>query len=197
MSRLDYVTIAIVAVCVAALIYLIYMTTNLLGGSDEPAPTEEETTSDFGGDSTYSDTTYYFDSADTTAGGEAYDADAGEYDRSSGNVAEENLDKGAASARTQPAEQGGRAEVEEYAPPREAGTGNYLVLAGTFSVKANAEEMVGKLRGMGYPDASAEPFDRGKYSVVLVARFNALSEANNLAAELKGKGVEAYVKKKQ
>ena len=29
----DYVTIAIVAVCVAALVYLIYMTTNLMGDS--------------------------------------------------------------------------------------------------------------------------------------------------------------------
>lgn len=189
MSRLDYVTIAIVAVCVAALIYLIYMTTNLLGGPDEPAATEETTSPYYDEDTTYTDNYY---GQDTTA---YDDTGSGDYDRSGNDIAEENLDKGGTSTRSEPPVT--LTPTEEYNQNRTStSTGDYMVLAGTFSVKAYADDMVKKLQGMGYANAAAEPFDKGKYSVVLVDRFSSLSDAKNLVAELKGKGVDAYAKKK-
>lgn len=192
MSRLDYVTIAIVAVCVAALIYLIYMTTNLLGGSPEEPAKTEETSPIYEDTSTYSDTSYY-DSQEATTSGET----SGEYDRSGDNIAEGDLDKGTTTSSSPKSEEKYQdTPVEEYTAPRTTSTGNYMVLAGTFSVKAYAEEMVGKLHGLGYANATTEPFDRGKYSVVLVDRFSSIGEAKNLVTELKGKGVDAYVKKK-
>ncbi|MCB0615959.1 MAG: SPOR domain-containing protein, partial [Phaeodactylibacter sp.] len=176
-----------------ALIYLIYMTTNLLGNSDEPAATEETTTPYFEDTSTtYNDN--YYNGRDS-----AYDdSGATGYNQNGGAAAGEELDKGTTPTRSQSELNEDRRVAEEYAPPREttSSSGDYMVLAGTFSVKANAEEMAGKLRGMGFSDATTEPFDRGKYSVVLVARFSSMSEAQSLVGELKGKGVEAYVKKK-
>ncbi len=198
MSRLDYVTIAIVAVCVAALIYLIYMTTNLLGGPEEPPLTETtpaETES-------YEEDTYPFDSQEDTIGAEedAYPADDySDYDYDNG----QDLDKGRSSTATT-GQSSANQPATTYDEPAASTTttarggssyGNYLVLAGTFSVKANAESMVQKLRDMGYSNASVEPFDRGAYSVALVNRFDSFDAANGLVQELKNKGVESYVKK--
>jgi len=63
MSRLDYVTIGIVVVCIAALAFLLYKTTNIFGGDAEEVPVT---------DNTYQDTTAidpyaYDDYSDTTA----------------------------------------------------------------------------------------------------------------------------------
>ena len=49
---------------------------------------------------------------------------------------------------------------------------------------------------MGYANASVELFDRGAFAVALVDRYDGLSEAKSLEAELADKGVEAYVKQK-
>ncbi|MCO6480711.1 MAG: SPOR domain-containing protein [Phaeodactylibacter sp.] len=212
MSRLDYVTIAIVAVCVAALVYLIYMTTNLLGDSGEP-DTAAETTPPAGSEDQQDDT-YYFDDQGRIEGDEqdaaqqetpATGSDASSnYDYKRG----EDLDKGRSSAggpaTTSPQEmdtRGSGIAEEDYSSTSSgssstAGSGQYMVIAGTFSVSANAQEMENKLRGMGYNNVTLEPFDRGKYTVVLVGRFASLSDAKTLAGELEGKGVPAYVKRK-
>ena len=69
-------------------------------------------------------------------------------------------------------------------------------MAGTFTVKAYAQDMEKKLRGLGYNNVVLEPFDRGKFTVVMVDRFNSISEAQSLVRELKNKGVDSYVKRK-
>ncbi|HKK79646.1 MAG TPA: SPOR domain-containing protein, partial [Phaeodactylibacter sp.] len=61
---------------------------------------------------------------------------------------------------------------------------------------SNAENMVRKLRNMGYDDARTELFDRGAYAVALVDHYPDYTEAQRIASELKEKGVSAYVKKK-
>ncbi len=212
MSRLDYVTIAIVAVCVAALVYLIYMTTNLLGDSGEP-DTAAETTPPAGSEDQQDDT-YYFDDQGRIEGDEQ-DATQEETPATGSDVSSdydyqrgEDLDKGRSSvggaATSSPQEmdtRGGGIAEEGFSNTSSgsspaAGSGRYMVIAGTFSVSANAQEMESKLRGMGYNNVVLEPFDRGKYTVVLVDRFGALSDAKSLVSELEGKGVTAYVKRK-
>ena len=216
MSRLDYVTIAIVAVCVAALVYLIYMTTNLLGESNDPGNLTENTTTPSDNEDT-GDDTYYFDDegriedsgTEADAGSNTTSNDGSDYDYQNG----EDLDKGGststptATPNEMDTEDSGVAEEEftarggsststKTAPTRVSSGEPYMVIAGTFSNKANAEGMSDKLRSMGYSNVALEPFDRGKYTAVLVERFNALSEAQSLVRELKNKGQEAYVKKK-
>jgi hypothetical protein len=192
MSRLDYVTIGIVAVCVAAVIYLIYMTTRL-GGSKEPAPIEQ-TTPFYDDDAADSDTADWYSDADGTSDWEREDAarDLERYDEPSAETTPPSP-RAPAAEPAQPATR--PAAPQEYTQATAAG--EFMVLAGTFSVAENAQAMVRKLSDLGYTGASVEPFDRGKFSVVLVARFDSFSQASSLEKELKGKGIEAYVKRKR
>ena len=209
MSRLDYVTIAIVAVCVAALVYLIYMTTNLLGDSGEPATTTEEAAASTDSEDQEGDTYYFDDEGRIEGDGQTENQPAAGTDDYSGYDYQngEDLDKGRSSSGGSTAAanemdpgsgvaEGGNNNSSPSGSRASAGQGQYMVIAGTFSVSANAQEMEKKLRGMGYNNTSLEPFDRGKYTVVMVDRFGSISEAKSLATELEGKGVPAYVKRK-
>ena len=209
MSKLDYVTIAIVAVCVAALVYLIYMTTNLLGGENaEPAAAA---TDDYE-DSLQDDRTATFE-GDSAAladedgyGGAAYDDESYQDDYNSEDGAGTYRDKGGYEDSRYDGSSAGEPEdtyedartpassaSEDYAS---VSSGDYMVLAGTFQYKSNAENMVRKLRNMGYDDARTELFDRGAYAVALVDHYPDYAEAKRIASELKSNGVSAYVKKK-
>ncbi len=214
MSRLDYVTIAIVAVCVAALVYLIYMTTNLLGGpeAEEPpaveAPAQEE--EGFGTSDYEDDESAFYDedsAAIANAREEGYVTDAGpaKEDDAYGedwDGEDSYRDKGSSeSGRDYGNSQNDYGEERVTAsPPREdyasVSTGDYMVLAGTFRIRSNAETMVRRLKRMGYDDASVELFDRGAFAVALVDHFPTYEEAREVSQKLKREGVEAYVERK-
>jgi hypothetical protein len=199
MSRLDYVTIAIVAVCVAALVYLIYMTTNLLGSSPEDPVTADqmvtEPEDEYAEEEYYpEDTTATFDDGYYDEGEEAAD-NTGEGDQAISEADEPTYED--ADSDLQTSSSRGPAKDGRIKPDfSSVASGQYMVLAGTFKYRNNAEEMVSKLRGMGYTNAAVELFDRGRYAVALVDRFDGLASAQALKSELSGKGVEAYVKQK-
>ncbi len=78
------------------------------------------------------------------------------------------------------------------------GEGDYMVLAGTFSVKDFAEDHARRIRSLGYPGATVRPMDRGTYHVVRVDHFASESRAEELVRELKTQHkIEAYVHKKR
>jgi len=195
MSRLDYVTIAIVAVCVAALVYLIYMTTNLLGGGQEEAQTTTEQPATQPEDA--EDDAYYFDEEGTAAEDTALTADEGNYNDD--YTSDENLDKGRTSyddANTSDDSYRDSQESESASTYAPSSYGEYMVIAGTFKVKSNAENMVSKLRSKGYNDATVEIFDRGAYAVALVGQFAEYGDAKDLKSRLSNDGFEALVQKK-
>lgn len=192
MSRLDYVTIAIVAICIAALVYLIYM---LLGGpsaatSNTPAPTEQ-----------------YDNTADETQTNDLYDSTELEPTPAQEDLGNEEL--------TTPAivDHSGEANTDEAVVPAPApreyeepgtpapsagSTGDYMVVAGSFRIKANAETQVKKLQDMGFTDASLGLFNKGTMAVVLVDRFDNADDASDLVKKLKDDyNVQAYVQKKR
>lgn len=74
--------------------------------------------------------------------------------------------------------------------------GNYLIVAGSFLVEANATELKDKLISQGY-NAEVRNFNYSQYHSVIAGRFNSQSEANQLASELKSKGFNCYVKKRE
>ena len=78
-----------------------------------------------------------------------------------------------------------------------SGAGDYLVLAGAFRQQINAEAMLRQVKKKGYPQATISLFNKGAYAAVLVDRFPTDREAELLAAELRRKGVDAYVQKKR
>ncbi len=192
MSRLDYVTIGIVAVCIIALAFLLYKTTNLFGGGEPETPPN----------TTLTDTTaidpYAYDDYDTSSILPGADEDL---DDNEVVPFEEEPETGANTTASQPSTSTPRASTTTEEPPRTVSaaerSGDYLVLAGSFSVRANAETEVNRLQKMGYTNAEVSPFNRGKFAVVLVDRFTDMTEAQALVKELKAKGVESYVQEKR
>jgi len=74
--------------------------------------------------------------------------------------------------------------------------GNYLIIAGSFLVEANANELKDKLINQGY-NAEVKSFNYSQYHSVIAGRYNSQSEANSISAELKSKGFNCYVKKRE
>lgn len=202
MSRTDYLTLAIVAVCIAALAFLIYRMATI---DADPAATDptEQVLNEPASDPTMTDE----NTAGTEYGDETpapdYSRDADEMDDAKVESVDEMPAAKKEPAATKPAEKPApRAEpappAEEPAPaPASSASGSYMVLAGSFREMANAEAMVAKVKKLGYESASVEKFDRGAFAVALVDRFDSYSEANALVKELAKKGVEATVYRKK
>jgi cell division protein FtsN len=200
MSRLDIVTVVIVAICLAALGYLLFKTFNMIGGGtdDQPVRTEmadegatatdglgaEDEYDPFATDNREDDGTEAgrptVEGQEGYAGTESAEDDfSSDYDESPASTA---------PAATQPA------TTTETAPATTAyAEGQYMVIAGTFRQRANAERMVSRLKGMGYAQTRVELFNRGRFAVALVNRFSSLTSARQLERELEAKGIEAEV----
>ena len=191
MSRLDYVTIGIVVVCVAALGFLLYRTTNLFGGDGGDTTPEAVVT-----DTTAIDPYAYDDYSDTTSilpgtDEDADDKDVVPYDE---EMADKQTVKPTAPTSTQ-------RTIEKNNDPRPVAaserSGDYLVLAGSYKVRENADSEVQRLRKLGFENAEVSPFNKGAYAVVLVDRFTDMNDAQATVKTLKGKGVASYVQEKR
>lgn len=74
----------------------------------------------------------------------------------------------------------------------------YLVWGGSFSTRAGAEEELAKFKKLGYTQAEVSLFDKGKYAVVIVGRYPTQAQAQALVNELKTKHqISAIAKKKK
>ena len=94
---------------------------------------------------------------------------------------------------------------EDYSDSKEViggayteGTGDYMVIAGAFSVKSNANGVLQKIRDLGYPQAEVVKFDYSDYYSVCVARYETNRDAKKIADSLKSRyDVKAYVHKRR
>ena len=194
MSRLDYFTIGVVAVCIMAIVFLLYQTTDLFKFGDQ---TENTSISDQSNSSFEED--YYDD--EEIADYENYyeeevaDATTEEADYDTGGDIEEEEAPIETYEETTTATQTKPTKVVDIDMP--SAGGDFLVLAGSFEYKHNAQIQAKKLQGMGYSAAEVVSFNRGKYASVLVNRFESESEARQLVAKLKKDGVSCYVHKKR
>ncbi len=75
--------------------------------------------------------------------------------------------------------------------------GKFLVMAGSFLLKENADALVSKLKKMGYADAKVVVFTSSQYHSVLAARYNSEEKARSISVQLKQKGVDNFVKVSQ
>ena len=214
MSRLDIITIAIVVICLAALGYLVYKiaglykteepTTSITEGYDNNEGADEQTYTDWddevaaAGDDvdldddelgSYADT----DEATTTDGSSNYSAD----ELDSGSDIAEEASSNDDSASSNGSGGSGASESATAATydntPRSTSTGKYMVIAGSYRQRTNADSQASKLRGMGYNNTEVTLFDRGTFAVVLVDRFSSYGDAKRLVNELTGKGIDAIV----
>jgi len=79
------------------------------------------------------------------------------------------------------------------APVRSTATGRYLVVAGNYLVETNAQEMVRKLKKMGFSGAEHLVFDQSQYYTVIASRSDSRNAAQSSSDNLKGKGIDNYV----
>ncbi len=190
MSRLDYITIAIVGICILAIIFLVYKMTDLFSGGETTDKIETvQDTVELEDDGIYD---YEIDDAvDSTA--------------ASGQPATEDSAPEANPAATTPATQPAKentpatkpAETDETPATKTSSGGKFMVFGGTFTKKAFADEQVAKLKKLGYGNANVEIFDRGKYAVVMVDRFDYMADAERLVTKLKADGINCYIKMKE
>ena len=192
MSRLDYLTIGIVALCIAALIYLVYRYVNL-----PHSPTNTTTTEVVDTDSTQfqSDNTTGFPAEDTS------DKDK----PGPGAVVEPEVVPEEKTPVPSKNEKPAATEPKPVPPPTNnnisetasLSAGRYMVIAGSFKEASRAKAQLRKIQNAGYPNARIEKFNRGAYATVLVNRFPKASSAKALANTLKSKGFDAMVLEKQ
>jgi len=76
-------------------------------------------------------------------------------------------------------------------------TGRYLVIAGSFRQRANADLRVKDLRRAGFTDTRMEKFNRGTYAVALAGQTNRYTEAKRMAEKIVGAGFEARVMRRR
>lgn len=75
--------------------------------------------------------------------------------------------------------------------------GKYMVMAGSYLVKDNAQRMERRLKDMGYNQADIVVFDLSQYHSVVAARYSSYDSALRTSNELKRKGVDCYVHAQQ
>ena len=189
MSRLDYLTIGIVALCIAALIYLVYRYVNL-----PHSAANTTTTTMVDPDSTQ------FQKEDT-AGFPAEDTSDNNKPGPGAVVEPEVVPE--EKTPVQP-------KIEKPAAPdpkpitpattdNDSGettglsAGRYMVIGGSFEQMSLAKKELRKIQKAGYPNARVEKFNRGTYASILVERFEKAGDANALVKRLKGKGFDAMV----
>lgn len=76
-----------------------------------------------------------------------------------------------------------------------AKAGQYRVIAGVYSNKANAEKKLGQLADLGYPTARIEGLDQQGRHYIVVETFNSDNDAQVLVKNLIAAQVRAFVKK--
>ena len=192
MSRLDFFTIFVVALCIIAIVFLIFQATQLANGTEESTISNEVATG-FEDENTAEDDEDIYDYED-----DDYDAANAVTD----DVADDELEGEPTTDDEISTEEATSFEEESTPEPLEdtsdeiinphENLGKYLVIAGAFKIKANAENYARQMRRDGYPSAAAKIFDRGSIAVVLVDRFSDYNDAQRLVGELKAKGIEAY-----
>ena len=76
-------------------------------------------------------------------------------------------------------------------------SGKYMVIAGSFLIQNNAENMRKRLNNLGYDNASLVVFDLSQYHSVVAARFGTYEAALKVSNELKRRGMDCYVHAQQ
>ena len=89
-----------------------------------------------------------------------------------------------------------RPQQTKYTDSGESG-GRYMVIAGSYILESNADEMVSKLEGMGYSSPEKVVFDLSQFHSVCAGRYDDYTKAVQVSSELKRRGVDNYVHKRK
>lgn len=201
MSKLDTFTVFMVSLCLVALSYLVYKTIKLRELKKE-IPTRVITPENDAEETTTASTIKFDDEGKVVnPGADEADLDDDQVNVDNGTLVEEEEAAPAEEEAEKPKEKIASKAVEEKVPSNfestgSSSSGNYLVLAGSFKQKANAEAQVKRLKKLGFDEAQVTSFNGGSLAVALVGRFDTSTAANKLAKQVEAKGVDAFVKRK-
>lgn len=194
MSRLDYLTIGIVALCIAALIYLVYRYVNLPHSPENVQPTTALVEKDTSQSST--EEIKGFPAEDTS---ENVQPGPGAVVEPKPTTKENTPPKSEpVKPKPDPVPQVESPAVNNSSDATAtSASGRYMVIAGSFEQKSGAQKQLQKIKKLGYNHARVELFNRGTYAVVLVDRFDQASDAKNLVNALKKQGFDAMMRVKK
>lgn len=82
-------------------------------------------------------------------------------------------------------------------PIQSTSNGQFLLVAGNYSVESNAQQMISKLKRMGYNNAEIVQFDNSNFSTVVASRFNDYDKATAAKGTLVARGIDCYVHKQK
>lgn len=210
MSRLDWFTIAVVGICILAIIFLLAKTTSLLAGEQNLPSTRSEIVDEMGLNDDDTIDPANFDSETATGeadsdDGEAIASGSGDSETGGGDGGDDD-ESDAEEAATADDTDGdsdsgsgddGSAAASRNVAPAPAGSGDFMVIAGSFSVMENAEKFANDLQRKGYGKTQVHKFNKGKFASVIVDRFDDNASAADLIKELKGKGVDCYLQRRK
>ena len=157
------------------------MVDDSIGGSDEVDLTEDI----FEDDSTA--TTTDDQSVSDKATAKSNEEDINDYTDYSGEVKNEKAKVASTPAKT--------SKPKQKTQPASS-KGRYLVVAGSYLVKGNAEKMKKRLYDLGY-DSEIVNFNLSQYYSVLAGRYYSRKEAQNTVTILKRNGIDSYVHRKK
>jgi cell division protein FtsN len=195
MSKIDYITIAVVVICISLLGLVFWKVADLNWTEENIQETEESVqVDDVEEAAPFLDENY--DVTDFVAEDSASDA----IETTPVVVPEDEKTKEKVISKepvieTKPVK---ATEKVETVPPVNTLKEEYLVWGGSFSTRLGAEEEQAKFKKLGYNKAEVSLFDKGKYAVVIVGRYPTQAQAQALVNELRSKhNISAIAKKKK
>jgi cell division protein FtsN len=195
MSKIDYITIAVVVICISLLGLVFWKVADLNWTEENIQETEEsvqvaeeEEAAPFL-DENYDVTDFVAeDSASVSIETTPVVVPEEEKTKEKVNIKEPVIE-------TKPVKVPEKVEV---IPPVNTLKEEYLVWGGSFSTRLGAEEEQAKFKKLGYNKAEVSLFDKGKYAVVIVGRYPTQAQAQALVNELRSKhNISAIAKKKK
>jgi cell division protein FtsN len=195
MSKIDYITIAVVVICISLLGLVFWKVADLNWTEENIQETEESVQVDDAEEAApFLDENY--DVTDFVAEDSASDA----METTPVVVPEEEKTKEKVNIK-EPVIETKQVKVPEKVEaiaPVNTLKEEYLVWGGSFSTRLGAEEEQAKFKKLGYNKAEVSLFDKGKYAVVIVGRYPTQAQAQALVNELRSKhNISAIAKKKK
>jgi len=195
MSKIDYITIAVVVICISLLGLVFWKVADLNWTEENIQETEESVQVD-----DVEEAAPFLDENYDVTDFVAEDSASVSIETTPVVVPEEEKTKEKVNIKepvieTKPVK---ATEKVETVPPVNTLKEEYLVWGGSFSTRLGAEEEQAKFKKLGYNKAEVSLFDKGKYAVVIVGRYPTQAQAQALVNELRSKhNISAIAKKKK
>lgn len=169
-------------------------TTTTAGTDDTPEETYEE--DDFFEDEDSGDTDTSSDPSDMGADSDDEQIDYTEIDKVVEDKLNDKKPKPATTSNSRPS-QSKPSSNNSTNVTSGSSKGKYMVMAGSFLIKKNAEGMQRRLEKLGYNNSDIVVFDLSQYHSVVAARFSTYEAALKVSNELKRRGMDCYVHAQQ